>query len=103
MTGKTEAGKTGPDLRYRFDVATRAVLAIFGSYLLAALLALWAERLLPLEPRAAMLTSNMLFFLAYAIAAMWAFAADTPRRAWAVMSIPCVLLGGAWLALGGAS
>ncbi|MFO7483769.1 DUF3649 domain-containing protein [Oceanibaculum nanhaiense] len=88
---------------HRIDVAARAVLGIFGSYLLAALLALWAERLLPFEPRAAMLTANMLFFLFYALAAMWAFAAATPRRAWAVIAVPCVLLGGAWLALGEAA
>lgn len=88
---------------HRIDVAARAVLGIFGSYLLAALLALWIERLLPFEPRAAMLTANMLFFLFYALAAMWAFAASTPRRAWAVMAVPCAVLGGAWLALGGAS
>lgn len=95
---KTVAGPS-----HRIDVAGRAVLGIFGSYLLAALLALWVERLLPVDPRAAVLTSNMLFFLAYAVAAMWAFAAATPRRAWAVIAIPCALLGGAWLALGGVS
>jgi len=82
-------------------IASRTVAAVFGGYALAACatiaLALW----LPAAPATAVITANLLSFLIYAVAVLWAFATRSAIRAWAGIAVPAlglaalVLLGGA--------
>ncbi len=89
--------------RHRWAVVSRAIAAIAGGYVLAALcstaLALW----LPLARAEAVTTGALASFAVYAGAVMWAFAARTAGRAWAGIGWPCAVLGAAvWLTLRGA-
>jgi|GEM_PF-412795 len=82
--------------RYRMAVASRAIVAIFGGYLLAvSLAAVIAHAMIGMEVARndAVLTGNMLGFIAHAIAAMWAFGCANARRAWGAVVLPGVLLG----------
>ena len=83
-------------LRYRFAVASRAVAAIGGGYALAsataACLAVW----LPLARVDAVITAQMLAFVAYACAVIWVFATRSAWRAWAGILLPAAILAGLW-------
>jgi Protein of unknown function (DUF3649) len=86
--------------RHRGAIVSRAIAAIAGGYVLAALcstaLALW----LPLARAEAVTTGALASFAVYAGAVMWAFAARTAGRAWAGIAGPCAVLGVAvWLTL----
>ncbi|WP_208621912.1 DUF3649 domain-containing protein [Bordetella genomosp. 12] len=90
-----KAPNTGAGLlRYRFAVASRAVAAIGGGYLLAsaaaACLAVW----LPLSRVDAVVTAQMLSFVVYACAVIWVFATYNAWRAWGGILIPTLVLGG---------
>ena len=79
-------------------VASRTVAAVFGGYALAACattaLALW----LPAAPATAVITANLLSFLIYTVAVLWAFATRSAARAWAGIVVPALLLAAlAWL------
>ena len=64
------------------DHIARLLLAIFGSYLMAAVITA-SLSLLPLMPRAEMvLTATLLSFAIYCANAIWAFCAGTALRAW---------------------
>ena len=85
--------------QYRWAVASRALAAIGGGYVLSAVcstaMALW----LPLARAEAVLTGTMASFLVYTGAVMWVFAARTAWHAWAGVAVPSALLGAAlWLA-----
>jgi hypothetical protein len=95
-----QASTTGanPSLRrYRMAVASRAVAAIGGGYLLSAASANVGARALVglgVVPADAALATTMLAFILHAVAAMWAFGCASAWRAWAVVCLP-----GAGLAL----
>lgn len=83
------------DWRYRLAITSRAVAAIGGGYALAAgftaalslVLAQWMPRV------EAVLTATMLAWLAYAMAAGWAFYARTAWGAWGGTLLPALALG----------
>ena len=78
-----------PQTTYRLAIASRTVLAIFGSYLFAALAAASLSLLLP-GPRAqAVLGATMLAFVLYCAMAIWAFSAACATRAWLVALACC--------------
>lgn len=91
--------------RYRWAVASRALAAIVGGYVLSALcataLALW----LPLARAEAVTAGALVSFAVYAGAVVWVFAARSAGRAWAGLALPSAALGAVlWLVLrGGAS
>ncbi|MDO5626505.1 MAG: DUF3649 domain-containing protein [Pseudomonadota bacterium] len=78
--------------RYRLDITARAVAAMGGGYVLAALasvvLALW----LPTSRAEAVTWGMLASFAVYAGAVMWAFAARSAARAWLGLLLPMVLL-----------
>lgn len=87
-------------LRYRLAVASRAVAAIGGGYLLAAAATTVLSLVLPLSRSEAVVTATLLSFLVYACAVIWVFAAATAWRAWIGLAIPTVVLALAGAALG---
>lgn len=100
-------GGTPSLLRYRAAVASRAVAAIGGGYLLSAASAAVGARVLVwlgVARADAALGTTMLAFIVYAVAAMWAFGCASAWRAWAVICLPgagLALL--AWVLAGGAA
>lgn len=84
--------------RHRWRVASRAVAAVLGGYVLAALSAAVLAVALPLPRADATLTGTMLSFLVFACAVIWVFAARTATRAWVGLLLPSAALGLAvWL------
>lgn len=94
-----------PSVSYRLAVLSRILAAALGGYLLAAACAAGlALALAHAMPRAeAVLSATMLAWLAYALAAAWAFHARNAWRAWAGVLLPALLLGALplWNAFGG--
>ena len=86
-------------LQYRLGVASRAVAAIAGGYLLAALAAAVLALGLPTSRAEAAVTGTLVSFLVYAVAVMWVFAARSAARAWLGLALPAAGLGLALLAL----
>lgn len=82
--------------RYRWAVASRALAAAGGGYVLAAsaagALGLAFMRSGMARPDA-VLASTMLSFVLYACAALWAFGCATAWRAWAGIGAPALVLG----------
>lgn len=86
----SDALNPAPQTAYRLAIAARTVLAIFGSYLFAALAAASLSLLLP-GPRAqTVLSATMLAFALYCAMAIWAFSAASAIRAWLVALACCV-------------
>lgn len=83
------------DWRYRLAITSRAVAAVAGGYAVAAgFAAALSLGLAQLMPRVeAVLTATMLAWLAYAMAAGWAFYARTAWGAWAGTLLPALVLG----------
>ncbi len=76
---------------YRLAVASRALAAIGGGYLLASMCAMCIAHL-PM-PRVEAVTAGMLCsFAIFAFAVIWVFAARTALRAWAGVGIPAIAL-----------
>lgn len=88
------------DGRYRLAIASRAVAAVCGGYALAAgLAAALSLALAQFMPRVeAVLIATMLAWLAYAMAAGWAFYARTAWGAWAGTLLPALVLGASAMA-----
>lgn len=88
---------------YRLMVTSRVIAAAMGGYLLASLATIVLALLLPVlfsTPRAeALLTASLWSFLIYAIAVIYVFTAQTATRAWLVLTIAGVALGGVYAAL----
>lgn len=76
---------------YRLGIASRAFLAIFGGYAVAALAAASLSLALPLPRAQAVLTATMLAFLFYCALAIWAFCARSAKRAWGVSLVLALL------------
>lgn len=74
----------------RLAVASRAIAAIGGGYVLATVLAIFLVRVLPLPRAAAFMSSLLLTFVFYACAAIWAFAARSALKAWVGIAAPAL-------------
>ncbi|WP_354684605.1 DUF3649 domain-containing protein [Cupriavidus necator] len=81
-----------PGWRYRAGVASRAVAAIAGGYLLAALVTAALSVTLPMARPDAVTAATLLSFAIYAAAAVWVFAVRSAWRAWAGLALPALLL-----------
>lgn len=93
---------TAPAWRYRLAIASRTLAAAVGGYAFAAGFAAALTLGLALTmPRAeAVLTATMLAWLAYTLAALWAFYARTAWGAWGGTLLPALALGACALAPG---
>ena len=107
MQASTPGGSSPSLLRYHVAVASRALAAIGGGYLLSAACAATGARAmvwLGVERADAALGSTLLAFIIYAVAAMWAFGCASAWRAWAVIGLPGAGLGLlAWVLSNGAA
>ena len=83
------------DWRYRLAITSRTLAAAAGGYALTAgFTAALTLGLVPFMPRVeAVLTATMLAWLAYALAAAWAFYARTAWGAWGGTLLPALALG----------
>ncbi len=95
---------------HRLGVASRAVAAIAGGYVVAALssvvLAICLPAVFGMARSEATMTGLLASFAVFALAVMWVFAARTARRAWLGLVAAAAVLGLlAWLmhATGGAA
>ena len=75
------------------NTSLRTVLAIFGGYGLAALVAAVFALALPLPRVDAVMEATMSSFVIYLLATIWAFAAATLARAFAGLLLPAAVLG----------
>lgn len=81
-------------IRYHGAIASRTVAAVAGGYLLACAISIGIGLMLlrcGMAPTAAVITANMLAFIAYATAALWAFACANAARAWIGIAVPTLL------------
>lgn len=85
-------GRPGTPLRYRLAVASRALAAIVGGYVLSALVAMAMALWLPLARAEAVITGTLASFVVYTCAVMWVFAARDAWRAWAGLAAPSAVL-----------
>lgn len=82
------------------DVFFRAVAAIFGGYVAAALTTAVLARLLPGAVAEATIAATTFSFVIYVSVAIWAFADANAWRVWAGLVTFCGVLGGVlWLSL----
>lgn len=84
--------RLGTPLRYRLAVASRALAAIVGGYVLSALVAIAMALWLPLARAEAVITGTLASFVVYTCAVMWVFAARDAWRAWAGLAAPSAVL-----------
>ncbi|MEC4721251.1 DUF3649 domain-containing protein [Noviherbaspirillum sp. CPCC 100848] len=83
----------GVATRYRCGVAMRAVAAIGGGYLLAALASAVLAAVLPMPRADAASVATMMSFAIYACAVLWVFAARSALHAWTGVLASAALLG----------
>lgn len=86
--------------RYRWAVASRAVAAIAGGYLVSALAAMAMALYLPLPRAEAVLAGTLSSFAVYACVVIWVFAVRSAWRAWGGLSLAVLILGLACLGAG---
>lgn len=78
-------------LRYRVAVASRAVAAIGGGYLLSSLATRAFALGLPMSPVDNVVAATLIGLAVYPCAAMWVFAAGTATRAWLGLGGACAV------------
>jgi hypothetical protein len=78
---------------YRLAVASRAIAAILGGYVLSALATFALAIFLPMSKAEASMTATLLSFLIYTGVVLWVFATRTAGRAWAGIVVPSVVIG----------
>ncbi len=84
--------------RYRLAVASRALAAIGGGYLLTALATTLLATCLPQSRAEATITATLLAFAVFCGVVIWVFAARSAWRAWVGVLAPSALCGfGLWL------
>lgn len=81
------------EARYRWRVASRVLAAGLGGYALASVVTVLTSLLWPMPLPKAILASNMLSFIWYALAIIWVFSVHSLRRAWLGILIPTFVLG----------
>lgn len=79
-------------LRYRLDVASRALAAIVGGYALSALAATVAAIYFPGTRAEAAIFGMLASFVIYTLAVLWVFAVRSAWRAWLGLLLPSVPL-----------
>jgi hypothetical protein len=79
-------------LMYRLGVASRAVAAIGGGYVLSALVATVSAIYFPAPRAEAAIFGMLVSFLIYTMAVMWVFAVRTAWRAWLGLLLPSIPL-----------
>ncbi|CDG81722.1 putative membrane protein [Janthinobacterium agaricidamnosum NBRC 102515 = DSM 9628] len=79
-------------VRDRLAVASRALAAICGGYLLAALVTALMAAGLPLARAEAAPSATLLSFTIYACAVLWVFAARSAWRAWLGLLTPSLVI-----------
>ncbi|MGH6647908.1 DUF3649 domain-containing protein [Aquabacterium sp.] len=79
--------------RERWAVASRALAAILGGYIVAALSTGALAVSLPGSRPEATLTATMLSFAVYAGAVIWVFSARSAWRAWLGLALPALVFG----------
>lgn len=87
----------------RLGIASRAMAAVLGGYVLATVSSVSLSQLVTLPRVHAVLSGLLLSFVVYTGAIMWAFAARSVGRAWIGLLIPtmlCVALNAAMRLLG---
>lgn len=85
--------KLNQDLQYRLGVASRAMAAILGGYVVTALATALLAVILPMVRIDAVLTATLLSFTVYTCAVLWVFAARSAFRAWIGIVLPAAILG----------
>lgn len=85
-------------LRYRLDVASRALAAIVGGYALSALVATVAAIYFPGTRAEAAIFGMLASFVIYTLAVLWVFAVRSALRAWLGLLLPALPLTVAVLA-----
>jgi len=91
-----------PDAAYRWSVASRAIAAAAGGYLVVTLLHLATTVVLPGADYKTLLFTSQTGYLYYTGIIIWCFAARTARRAWlglALVAAPLALID-AWYLIG---
>jgi len=79
-------------LRYRAAVASRALAAIVGGYVLTSSAVAAIAVYLPLASADATLTATLLSFAIYAGIVLWVFATQSAMRVWLIMAAAAVTL-----------
>lgn len=85
--------KLTQEMQYRLGVASRAIAAILGGYVVTALSTALLAVILPMVRIDAVLTATLLSFAVYTCAVLWVFAAGSAFRAWIGIVLPAALLG----------
>jgi apolipoprotein N-acyltransferase len=93
LAGMSNPMKVNRDMRYRRGVASRAIAAILGGYVLAALSTALLALALPMPRVDAVMTATLLSFTVYTCAAIWVFAARDALRAWLGVGVPVLVMG----------
>ena len=83
---------SGPSSRpsaaaHRWNVASRTLLAIAGGYAMAALATASLSLALPLPRAQAVMAATLLSFVLYCALVIWAYSANTARRAWTLAAL----------------
>lgn len=77
---------------YRMAVASRALAAVLGGYVVAALASVCLTMWLPMARADAVVTGMMMSFVAYLCAVLWCFACRSAWRAWSGLIVASLLL-----------
>jgi hypothetical protein len=91
--------KTALDIRYRWQITLRVIVAILGGYALANIAAILLSYLLPMPKSDAVMTGILLSFAIYTGAIMWVFAVRSAHKAWLGIAAPTLVLGAVALVL----
>lgn len=83
----------GMPLSYRLSVTSRCLAAVFGGYVLAALVSVCFTLLAPMSRAEAVISGMMLSFLFYLVAFLWCFASRSALQAWLGVLLPSLVLG----------
>lgn len=93
------------DARYRWQVLSRVLAAIFGGYLFTSLLTVFLALVWPMPQAEAVVAASLLSFAVYTAAIIWVFSVRSATRAWVGLALSCaalalmnaVMLPGGWL------
>jgi hypothetical protein len=85
--------RLSPQLRHWIGILSRFGAAILGGYALAYAVTALLSLVLPLSRTEAVIAASLPSFGIHVAAAVWAFAARTPFRAWAVIVAPAAACG----------
>ncbi|MEN0037416.1 MAG: hypothetical protein AAGC78_10115 [Cellvibrio sp.] len=95
---RTPRRKAGPSRRYRVMIAYRFLLAIFGGYALAALVAMVTSLGFPEQQASATLSGTLLAFCVHTGVFIWVFMVQSTRKATLGVLIPAIIFAVAyWL------